>query len=130
MLVYGFLSVIVAITMFHIMNTVRLGVAARTRQYGALRAIGMSGRQLTRMVAAEAVAYAAGGVLLGCALGLALHWFLYSSLVSRTFGVPWSVPWPELALIAGVILLTTALSVRGPVRRLRALPIVETLTVQ
>ena len=37
-------------------------VAARTRQYGALRAIGMSGRQLTRMVAAEAVAYAAGGV--------------------------------------------------------------------
>ena len=39
MLVYGFLSVIVAITMFHIMNTVRLGVAARTRQYGALRAI-------------------------------------------------------------------------------------------
>mgnify|MGYP003377739388 CR=1 FL=1 len=120
MLVYGFLSVIVAITMFHIMNTVRLGVAARTRQYGALRAIGMSGRQLTRMVAAEAVAYAAGGV------GLALHWFLYSSLVTRTFGVPWS----ELALIAGVILLTTALSVRGPVSRLRALPIVETLTVQ
>ena len=126
MLVYGFLSVIVAITMFHIMNTVRLGVAARTRQYGALRAIGMSGRQLTRMVAAEAVAYAAGGVLLGCALGLALHWFLYSSLVTRTFGVPW----PELALIAGVILLTTALSVRGPDRRLRALPTVETLTVQ
>lgn len=78
----------------------------------------------------KAVAYAAGGVLLGCALGLALHWFLYSSLVTRTFGVPWSVPWPELALIAGVILLTTALSVRGPVRRLRALPIVETLTVQ
>ena len=69
-------------------------------------------------------------VALGCALGLALHWFLYSSLVTRTFGVPWSVPWPELALIAGVILLTTALSVRGPVRRLRALPIVETLTVQ
>ena len=90
----------------------------------------MSGRQLTRMVAAEAVAYAAGGVLLGCALGLWLHWFLYSSLVTRTFGTAWTVPWPELALIAGVILLTTALSVRGPVRRLRALPIVETLTVQ
>ena len=129
-LVYGFLSIIVAITVFHIMNTIDLGVSARTRQYGVMRAIGMSGRQLTRMVAAEAAAYAAGGVALGCALGLALHWFLYSSLVTRTFGVPWSVPWPELALIAGVILLTTALSVRGPVRRLRALPIVETLTVQ
>ena len=130
MLVYGFLSVIVAITMFHIINTVRLGVAARTRQYGALRAIGMSGRQLTRMVAAEAVAYAAGGVLLGCALGLALHWFLYSSLVSRTFGVAWGVPWPELALIVAVILLTSALAVRRPARRLLGLSIVEAIAAQ
>ena len=129
-LVYGFLSIIVAITMFHIMNTVRMGVAARSRQYGVLRAIGMSGRQLTRMVAAEAAAYAAGGVVLGFVLGLWLHWFLYSSLVTRTFGTPWTVPWPELGLIAAVILLTTALSVHGPVKRLRALSITDTLTAQ
>ena len=54
--------------------------------------------------------------------------FIFAKLILPY--LPWSVPWPELALIAGVILLTTALSVRGPVRRLRALPIVETLTVQ
>lgn len=129
-LVYGFLSIIVAITMFHTMNTVRMGAFARARQYGVLRAIGMSGRQLTRMVAAEAVTYAAGGVALGCVLGLALHWFLYSSLVTRTFGTPWSVPWPELGLIAAVILLTTALSVRGPARRLRSMSITDALTAQ
>ena len=129
-LVYGFLSIIVAITVFHIMNTIDLGVSARTRQYGVMRAIGMSGRQLTRMVAAEAAAYAAGGVTLGCALGLALHWFLYSSLVSRTFGVAWGVPWPELALIVAVILLTSALAVRRPARRLLGLSIVDAIAAQ
>ena len=69
-------------------------------------------------------------VALGCALGLALHWFLYSSLVSRTFGVAWGVPWPELALIVAVILLTSALAVRRPARRLLGLSIVEAIAAQ
>ena len=33
-LVYGFLSIIVAITIFHIMNTINMGVIAKTKQYG------------------------------------------------------------------------------------------------
>jgi len=129
-LVYGFLSIIVAITIFHIMNTISMGVSARTRQYGVMRAIGMSNQQLTRMISAEAVSYAISGVILGCIFGLLFHWFLYSSLITRTFGNPWSVPWLELCLIIGVILATTALAVRGPARRLHAMSIVENISSQ
>lgn len=57
-LIYGFLSIIVAITIFHIMNTISMGVSARTRQYGVMRAIGMSNKQLTSMISAEAASYA------------------------------------------------------------------------
>lgn len=129
-LVYGFLSIIVAITIFHIMNTISMGVSARTRQYGVMRAIGMSNQQLTRMISAEAASYAISGVILGCIFGLLFHWFLYSSLITRTFGNPWSVPWLELCLIVGVILATTALAVRGPARRLHAMSIVENISSQ
>ena len=114
-LVYGFLSIIVAITVFHIMNTRSawgyLPVPTNTELW---RAIGMSNRQLTRMIASEAATYATNGVILGCLLGLAFHWFLYTSLITRTFGDAWGIPWPELCLIIAVILGTTALSVRGP----------------
>ena len=129
-LVYGFLSIIVAITIFHIMNTISMGVSARTRQYGVMRAIGMSNQQLTRMISAEAASYAISGVILGCIFGLLFHGFLYSSLITRTFGNPWSVPWLELCLIVGVILATTALAVRGPARRLHAMSIVENISSQ
>ena len=129
-LVYGFLSIIVAITIFHIMNTISMGVSARTRQYGVMRAIGMSNQQLTRMISAEAASYAISGVILGCIFGLLFHWFLYSSLITRTFGNPWGVPWLELCLIVGVILATTALAVRGPARRLHAMSIVENISSQ
>lgn len=127
-MIYGFLSIIVAITVFHIMNTIRMGVSARTRQYGVMRAIGMSNQQLTRMIAAEAASYSVGGIVLGCIFGLWFHWFLYSSLISRTFGIPWSIPWPELFLIIGVILATTVLSVHGPARRLHGMSIVENIS--
>lgn len=129
-LVYGFLSIIVAITIFHIMNTISMGVSARTRQYGVMRAIGMSNQQLTRMISAEAASYAISGVIVGCVFGLLFHWFLYSSLITRTFGNPWGVPWLELCLIVGVILATTALAVRGPAKRLHAMLIVENISSQ
>ena len=129
-LIYGFLSIIVAITVFHIMNTINMGVTARARQYGFMRAIGMSGRQLTRMVTAEAAVYAVSGTLLGSAGGLWLHWFLYSSLITRIFGIPWEIPWPELGLIVVIILATTALAVRGPARRLRGMSIAENISTQ
>lgn len=129
-LIYGFLSIIVAITIFHIMNTISMGVSARTRQYGVMRAIGMSNQQLTRMISAEAASYAISGVIVGCVFGLLFHWFLYSSLITRTFGKPWGIPWLELCLIVGVILATTALAVRGPAKRLHAMSIVENISSQ
>ena len=73
-LVYGFLSIITAITVFHIMNTIRMGAASQTRQYGIMRAAGMSSRQLIKMIRAEALTYAVSGILLGCFLGIPMHW--------------------------------------------------------
>lgn len=50
--VYGFLAIIGLISLFNIVNSISMSVSARTKQYGVMRAIGMDGSQLTRMVAA------------------------------------------------------------------------------
>ena len=129
-LVYGFLSIITAITVFHIMNTIRMGAASQTRQYGIMRAAGMSSRQLIKMIRAEALTYAVSGILLGCFLGIPMHWVVYVSLITTFWGLSWSVPWPALGFIICVILFTSLLSCRGPARRLRAMSITEALRTQ
>lgn len=78
---YGFLAIISLITVLNIVNSISMGVSARTRQYGAMRAVGMEGRQITRMIAAEAVTYAACGTVTGLVLGLALHHLIYAKIV-------------------------------------------------
>lgn len=54
---YGFLIIISLITVLNIMNSISMSVSARIKQYGAMRAVGMESRQITKMIAAEAVTY-------------------------------------------------------------------------
>ena len=63
--VYGFLVLIALITIFNVINSIAMSVAARMKQYGAFRAIGLSNRQLVRMVVAEASTYAVTGSICG-----------------------------------------------------------------
>ena len=101
-LVYGFLSIIVAITIFHIMNTISMGAATKMKEYGAMRAIGMSNRQLVKMIIAEAGTYAINGVIWGCIIGLPMHWIIYVSLITNIWRTAWSVPFIPLILIIAI----------------------------
>ena len=128
--VCGFLVLIALITIFNVINSISMSAAARTRQYGTFRAIGLSTRQLLRMLAAEAAAYAAAGGLLGAMLGLFFHRLLFSSLITIHWGNSWTVPWAELGTIVLIMLLSVALAVYGPWRRLRDMSIVDTIRTE
>lgn len=43
---YGFLAIISLITVLNIKNSISMGVSARVKQYGAVRAVGMENRQV------------------------------------------------------------------------------------
>ncbi|MCI8333015.1 MAG: ABC transporter permease [Lachnospiraceae bacterium] len=124
---YGFLAVIVLITCFHIVNSISMSAAARMKQYGAMRAVGMSCRQFTKMIAAEALTYALSGCLLGCAFGLPLHWLLYEKMVTVRWGTPWHFPLSAVTLILLAVLLAALAAVRGPALRIRRMSVTETI---
>ena len=128
--VYGFLAVIALITIFNIINSIAMSVTARTRQYGVFRALGLNGRQLSRMVVAEAATYTILGGLIGTALGLGGHVVLYQSLITSYYGTAWTLPWDKLLAILVVMLVAVVIAVYRPVKRLKAQPIVETLAEQ
>lgn len=129
-LVYGFLTIIVAITIFHIMNTISMGVAAKMQEYGAMRAIGMSDRQLRKMIFAEAGTYAISGVILGCVIGIPMNWGVFVSLITNIWETAWSFPFIPIGLIIAIVLLTSFLAVQSPAKRLHEMSIVENISTQ
>lgn len=127
---YGFLALIALITIFNVINSIALSVAARTKQYGAFRAIGLSTHQLSRMVIAEAATYAVSGCIIGTLLGLICHKLLFSLLISSNWGEAWTIPFVELGIILLIVVLSVILAVYGPIKRIRRMSIVDTISAQ
>ena len=128
--IYGFLIIIALITVFNIFNSMNASVAARTRQYGVMRSIGMGTGQLYRMIAAEAAAYAVLGCIAGCVLGLPLNKMMFQFLIADKWGIGWQLPAPSLALIVILCFGSAALAIRRPIRKIRRLSIVDTIKLQ
>lgn len=124
---YGFLIIISLITMFYIINSISMSVSARTKQYGAMRAVGMDGRQLTRMIAAEAFTYAISGLIVGCGIGIPFSRFLHIKVLTRYFGTIWHLPLNLLCLIAVFVLLSAVAAVYPPSKRIREMAVTETI---
>lgn len=125
---YGFLAVITLISAFNIINSIAMSVSGRIREYGAMRAIGMTSRQMVRMVSAEAVTYVIWGMVTGCAAGLALNYKIYDLLISIRWGDPWEFPAAELAVILAAMALSAAAAVAGPAKRIREMSVVDTIS--
>ncbi len=127
--VYGFLAVVALIASFNIINSIAMSVAARMRQYGAMRAIGISVRQIQTMIAAETFAYLAGGLAEGLILGLPIHYYLYRWAITDRWGDVWRFPLAECLVIAAVMIVSALAAMTGPVRKIRGMSVVETISV-
>lgn len=127
--VYGFLAIITLVAVLNIVNSISMSVTARIRQYGAMRAVGMDGYQVTKMIAAEAFTYAFCGCAAGCAAGVPLDRLLYQVLITRHFPYAvWSLPAASLAVILLFVILAAAAAVYMPAKRIRELSVTETIS--
>ena len=126
--VYGFLAIIALVTILNIINSISMSVSARIRQYGSMRAVGMDGRQITGMIAAEAFTYAFWGCVTGCAIGLSFSRLLYDFLITAHFPyASWTLPVWQLTVIVLFVVLSTALASYAPARRIRRMAVTETI---
>ena len=128
--IYGFLVLIAMITIFNIINSISMSVSARLKQYGAFRAIGVSMGQLSKMIVAEAFTYTIIGGVVGTVLGLFCNKLLFGMLISYRWGDAWTPPLPEVAVILLIVVSSVILAVHGPIKRIRNMSIVDTISAQ
>jgi putative ABC transport system permease protein len=125
LLLYVLLALSVIISLFGMVNTLALSVFERTRELGMLRAVGMTRRQVRRMVRHESVITA----LIGAALGLPLGIFL-ALLVTRAlsqYDLQFAIPTASLVAFVIVAIVAGLLAAILPARRAARLRVLEAL---
>lgn len=122
--IYGFVTVIALISILNIINTMNTSVAAKTRYLGVMRAVGMSGAQLDKMVLTEAFTYSLTGCTAGCIWGILLQKALIAGFLSR-YHIIWRFPFMQVVMIIILVMAATALSVIGPLKRIKTREISE-----
>lgn len=125
---WAFLAIVSLITVLNVLNSISMGVAARAKQYGAMRAVGMEFRQIRRMILAEAMTYAGAGAVLGLFLGLILHFILYRELIISHFGGGWVFPATATLIILLLLLISCLLAVFSASRQIRKQSITEAIS--
>ncbi|ARF53813.1 ABC transporter permease [Streptomyces gilvosporeus] len=124
-LMYGLLAIGVVISSLGIVNTLAMSVAERTREIGALRALGMDRAGIRRMIRLEAVTVAAFGTLLGLAGGLFGAWAVGALANGAMEHYSLALPWGTLLLVCLVSLTIGAVAAAVPARRAAALSPLE-----
>ncbi|KAF5075134.1 FtsX-like permease family protein [anaerobic digester metagenome] len=128
--IYGFMTLIALITIFNIVNSIGMSVSAHMKEYGAFRAIGLSNKQLKKMIVAEASTYAMVGGIWGSVLGLISNKFLFEKMITSYWGEQWNIPLVELGIIIGIVFVSVIVAVYGPVKRIHEMSIVDTINAQ
>jgi putative ABC transport system permease protein len=120
---YVLLALSVVVSLFGIVNTLVLTVFERTRELGMLRAVGMTRRQVRRMIRNESVITALMGGVIGIALGLVLG----GLLAARVDFIVFALPVGQVIIFAVAAIVVGMIAAIFPARRAARLNILEAL---
>jgi len=124
-LFYALLAMSVLISVFGIVNTLTLSIHERTRELGLLRAVGMTRREVRRMVRYESVITAAIGAVLGLALGLFFAFVVIRALAGE--GIVFALPVGQIVAFLVFGILVGVVAAILPARRASRLDVLQAI---
>jgi putative ABC transport system permease protein len=117
------------IAVLGIVNTLALSVYERTHELGLLRAVGMSRRQLRRMVRGESVIIALVGGIVGTGIGVLWGWAFTTAL--RSEGVTeFSIPTAQIVVFVVLSMLAGMAAALTPAWRASRLDVLTAIATE
>jgi putative ABC transport system permease protein len=108
-------------------NTLAINVMERTREFGMLRAVGSTRRQVGRMVLVESLLLALLGTGLGILAGIVMGYWIVAGMNTSGFVMPYYFPAGGIFITLAVGLLFGILAADVPARRASRMEIVTAL---
>ncbi|MFW6120502.1 MAG: FtsX-like permease family protein [Petrotogales bacterium] len=126
-MVYGLIFIVGFIGLCGITNTVNTNLILRQREFGILRAVGMTRNQLKKMLAYEGLIFGVVSSVFSVIIGLTLSYVLYYLFKAEADFLTWTIPWWGIFLASGGLIVAGVLTTLLSSRRIASLNITEAL---
>jgi putative ABC transport system permease protein len=128
-LVYAFIAVISLISSLNIINTITISIMVRRKELAALKSIGMSQKDLKKMIIYEALIYGFSGSLQGIFYGCILSYIIYLAAFGN-LKIEWMIPYEACFITFASALFISYLSVLIPLRKIKQDNIIDVIREQ
>lgn len=105
---YGFIVLISLIAAANVFNTISTNIHLRRREFAMLKSVGMSNKEMNRMMNFECILYGSRALLYGIPVSIMITWLIYL-VVSEGFTTGFYLPWSAIGIaVCSVFLVVFA----------------------
>ncbi len=111
---YGFITLITAICIANILNTISTSIALRKREFAMLKSVGITPGSFNKMINFESLFYGLKAILFGMPVSFILMYLIHKTLDMK-FSFVFTLPWIEIftAAIAVFVIVGVAMIYSG-----------------
>ncbi|MBR4026099.1 MAG: FtsX-like permease family protein [Lachnospiraceae bacterium] len=116
---YGFIVLISLIAAANVFNTISTNISLRRREFAMLKSVGMSNKELNRMMNFECILYGSRALLYGLPVSGVITWFIYK-IVSDGFETGFHLPWTAIGIATLSVFLVVFATMMYSMRKIKA----------
>ena len=116
---YGFIVLISLIAAANVFNTVSTNIGLRRREFAMLKSVGMSNKEMSRMMNFECILYGTRALLYGLPVSALITWFIYR-VVSEGFTAGYYLPWGAIAIAVCSVFVVVFTTMMYSMRKIQA----------
>lgn len=124
--VYGFIAIISLIGIVNVVNTISLNILLKKKEFGTLGTIGMSERQLSKMVILEGMLHGIIASIIGGIISLGLV-LIAVKIINFGLTVSNKIYWQPFVIGFTINLLVVLIASLIPLNKLKKMSLVETI---
>ena len=123
---YGFIALISLVAMTNVFNTISTNVILRSRDFAMLQSVGMTRREMRRMLGFECILYGTRALILGIPVSIFLSYLIYDA-INQGYPLPFQVPWIPLGIACLSVFVVVFATMAYAAGKLRKQQLVEAL---
>ncbi len=116
---YGFVVLISLIAAANVFNTVSTNISLRRKEFAMLKSVGMSHKEMNRMMNFECILYGSQSLLYGIPVSIAITWIIYK-VISAGFTTGFYLPWGAIAIAVLSVFIVVFATMMYSMRKIKA----------